>query len=108
MLSAIHTPPDVDGQLEQGRTACAPATLPATWLRDEEATASVPVACPMARSEAVCSGHSRTRRVAPELRILWSTKHDKPVPKLTVSAAECRRQTQDQLPGVRLAASSSC
>lgn len=29
---------------------------------------SVPVACPTAQSEAVCSGHARTRRVGPELQ----------------------------------------
>jgi hypothetical protein len=32
----------------------------ARWLRDEEATASVAVACPMTRSKPVCSGDSRT------------------------------------------------
>jgi hypothetical protein len=44
----------------------------------------VPVACPMARSEAVCSGHSRTRQIVSELQILRLAKHDKPVPKLIV------------------------
>jgi hypothetical protein len=55
-------------------------------LRDEETTASVPGACPMARSEAVCSGHSRTRRIGSQLQILRLAKHDKPVPKLIVRA----------------------
>jgi hypothetical protein len=32
----------------------------APLVRDEEAIASVPAACPMARSETVSSGHSRT------------------------------------------------
>jgi len=41
--------------------AAALAADSATWLRDGEATASVPVACPMARSETVCGGHSRAR-----------------------------------------------
>ena len=44
----------------------------------------VPVACPTARSETVCSGHSRTRQIASELQMLWWGKHDKPVPKLIV------------------------
>jgi hypothetical protein len=39
----------------------------------------VPVACPMARFETVCSGHSRTKQIASELQILWQGKHDKPV-----------------------------
>ena len=47
--------------------------------------AGVPVACPMARSETVCNGHSRTRQIASELQIRWSGKHDKPVPKLIVA-----------------------
>ena len=51
---------------------------------DPVVSASVPVACPMERSETVCSGHSRTRQIAAELQRLWSGKHDKPVPKLIV------------------------
>src|SRR5690242_488810 len=47
-------------------------------------SAGVPVACPMARYEGVCSGHSRIRQIASELQIVWSGKHDKPVPKLVV------------------------
>jgi len=46
------------------------STEAASWLRDEEATADVPVACPMARSEAVYSGQSRTRRMGSELQML--------------------------------------
>ena len=51
---------------------------------DEEATVSVHVACRMIRSETVCSGHSRTRKIVSEMEIMWSEKHDKPVPKLIV------------------------
>ena len=44
----------------------------------------VPVACPVARSETVCGGHSRTTQIVSELQILWSARHGKPVPKLMV------------------------
>jgi hypothetical protein len=44
----------------------------------------VPVACPIGRSETVCSGHSRTTQIVSELQILWSARRDKPVPKLIV------------------------
>ena len=47
-------------------------------------SAGVPVACPMARSETVYSGHPRTRQIVSELQIPWSAEHDKPVPKLIV------------------------
>jgi hypothetical protein len=50
----------------------------------------VPVACPIARSETVCSGHSRTRQIGSELQILWSAMHDKPVPKLIVACGSGR------------------
>jgi hypothetical protein len=46
----------------------------------------VPVACPMAWSETVSSGHSRTTQMSTELQVLWSAEHDKPVPKLIVRA----------------------
>ena len=59
--------------------------------------AGVPVACQMARSETVCNGHSRTRQIASELQILWSGKHDKPVPKLMVRV----RSTFDTLSGIQ-------
>jgi hypothetical protein len=47
-------------------------------------SASVPVACPIARSKTVCRGHSWIRQIASEQQIAWSGKHDKPVPKLMV------------------------
>ena len=58
----------------------------------------MPVACPMARSEAVCSGHSRTRRIGPELQIVWSAKRDKPVPKLMVRPvpATCQNRAKSE------------
>jgi hypothetical protein len=47
----------------------------------------VSVACPMARSGTACSGHSWTQQIGSELEVLWSRKHDKPVPKLTAPHA---------------------
>jgi hypothetical protein len=45
---------------------------------------SVPVTCPMSRSETVCSGHPRARKTVLDLQIRWSARHDKLVPKLIV------------------------
>ncbi len=62
----------------------AKAVRASLCLRDEEATARVPVAYPMARYKTVCSGHSRIDKIVSELPIVWSAEHDKPVPKLIV------------------------
>ena len=60
-------------------------------------SAGVPVACPTARSETACSGHSRTRQIASELQMLWWGKHDKPVPKLIVPPCQTRARTDGKL-----------
>jgi hypothetical protein len=68
-------------------------------------SADVPVGCPIARSETVCSGHSRTKQIASELQILWSGKHDKPVPKLIVRRQDgLDGQVKIELAGVAPAA----
>jgi hypothetical protein len=74
----------VDSLRRTRRTASLGSEQERADSSGREATASVPVACPMARSEAVCSGYSRTRRIGSELQIVSSAKHDKPVPKLIV------------------------
>ena len=67
------------GRVGRHRARCANRRV-----KGHSTSASVPVACPMAKSKAVCGGHSRTRRLGSDLQILWSANHDKPVPKLIV------------------------
>jgi len=56
-------------------------------------SAGVPVACPMAQSETVYSGHPRTRQMVAELQIPWSAEHDKPVPELMVQRPVTRHRS---------------
>jgi hypothetical protein len=43
---------------------------------------------------AVYSGYSRTMQIVSELQILWSVRHDEPVPKLTVRASWSKGSVQ--------------
>jgi hypothetical protein len=57
-------------------------------LDNSRSPGDVPVVCPMARSETVCRGHSRTMQLASELQILlWLVGCDKPVPRRIVCRA---------------------
>ena len=53
---------DVSGRLRRVRRPAQQGGEARTWLRDEEATVSVPVACPIGESEAVLDGRWRTTK----------------------------------------------
>jgi hypothetical protein len=54
------TPAHIYGLCFPGQTGGGANIMFGDVASDEEAITSVPVACPMGQSEAVCSGHSRT------------------------------------------------
>jgi hypothetical protein len=73
------------------RHAEALAVHIATRLRDEEATTSVPVCVSESTVQGSLQQAPRARQLVFELQMLWSAKHDKPVPKPIVESAPSRR-----------------
>lgn len=53
---------------------------------------TVPVACPMPRSETVYDGHPRAKKKAFNLQVQWSATHDNLVPKLMVRGKDLADQ----------------